>query len=398
MAPDQAAPVPAGWYPDPYSASELRWWDGQNWTDSVHPPVTPPAATPAAAPEPVVSAPTSPEPATPEPVTSAPVTPEPVTSAPVTPEPVTPVPAAPVPAAAEPAPLIEPAPTEVLPSRRELRARTAATADAHSGPAAAPTADAADAAASQPPATVPASAPAPSPAPDSAEPSSSNWLPGGAALGTGAAVSAAPTSGSAGQGLPAPASSSLLATPAASPVTEPAASGSGETGTAPAPNAWAREPVNAAIATDDLYSNAATRKATISGWFIAFMPLFTGILSIAAVKGAENYPRYIPATFEWWMLAGGVVVVLYLVTILLAVADRSKLDWAGYTRPAHWAWAVLTAPVYLLVRTIAVKRETGRNSALLWVWLVLAAALVGAWFAANYFVPELLAPYTLPFV
>src|SRR5690606_20928918 len=108
----------------------------------------------------------------------------------------------------------------------------------------------------------------------------------------------------------------------------------------------------------------------------------------------ENYPRYLP--FEWWMLVAGVLVLLYLVTLLLAVADRSKLDWAGYNRPAHWAWALLTAPVYLLVRTIAVKRETGRTSALLWVWLVLAAALVGAWFAADSFMPELLEPYTLP--
>lgn len=162
----------------------------------------------------------------------------------------------------------------------------------------------------------------------------------------------------------------------------------------PATSAWGQEPATVA-AVDDLYSTAATRKATTSGWFIAVMPLLAGILSVAAVKGAENYPRYLP--FEWWMLVAGVLVVLYLVTLLLAVADRSKLDWAGYNRPAHWAWALLTAPVYLLVRTIAAKRETGRNSALLWVWLILAAAIVGAWFAVNTFMPELLAPYTLPF-
>jgi hypothetical protein len=149
---------------------------------------------------------------------------------------------------------------------------------------------------------------------------------------------------------------------------------------------------------EELYSSTATRKSTASAWFIALMPLIAGILAIAAVKGAENYPRYVPAGLEWWMLAGGVVVVLYLVTLLLAVADRRKLDWAGYNRPAHWAWALLTAPVYLLVRTIAVKRETGRNSALLWVWVVLAAVLVGGWFAAHYLAPELIDGYALPFL
>ncbi|MCO5293762.1 MAG: hypothetical protein M9882_02485 [Homoserinimonas sp.] len=142
----------------------------------------------------------------------------------------------------------------------------------------------------------------------------------------------------------------------------------------------------------------ATRKSTTSGWFIALMPLIFALLAAAAVKGAENYPRYIPDSIPWWMLAVGVLAALYVVTIILAIADRSKLDWAGHRNPAHWAWALLTAPIYLLVRTISVKRETGRLSVLLIVWLLLAAALVGAWFAADYFMPELIEPYQLPFL
>lgn len=394
MAPDQAAPVPPGWYPDPYAVSELRWWDGQNWTDSVHPPAAAPqpAGAPAAS-EPAASvtpeaAPVEVAPIVPAPVEAAPVEAAPVEAAPVEAAPVEPAPAAPVPtvsvptpqiAGTEPATLVEPAHADGLPSRRELRARAGSAADS-SEPARAP--------------GVTATAPPAAPVPDSSEPSSFDWLPGGAALGTGVSVSAAAAQPAAEPTTPvappvSPTPSGLFATQAQPPTAaEPM----------PAANAWAQEPAAALPATDDLYTTAATRKATVSGWFIALMPLFAGILSIAAVKGAENYPRYIPATFEWWMLAGGVVVVLYLVTILLAVADRSKLDWAGYSRPAHWAWTLLTAPVYLLVRTIAVKRETGRNSALLWVWLLLAAALVGAWFAVNYFLPELLAPYTLPFL
>lgn len=128
------------------------------------------------------------------------------------------------------------------------------------------------------------------------------------------------------------------------------------------------------------------------------MPLLAGILSISVVKGQENYPRYVPAGIVWWMLVAAVIAVLYIVTVFLAIADRRKLDWAGYNQPAHWAWSLLTAPVYLLVRTISVKRETGRNSPLLWVWLVLTVALVGAWFAAGYFAPALIAGYVLPFL
>lgn len=388
MAPDQAAPVPAGWYPDPYAASELRWWDGVNWTDSVHPPVAPePPATPPVAPP---AEPQQPEPASQperEPAPQAAPEPAPAIVAPATPA-ATPVIEAP--------PVGAHSPIGPLPSRRELRARAATTEDDHSDAAgAAPTAP--PPAMPEPvpapalaPVPAPVSAPSPSPTPAPAQapaapPSAFDWLPDGAALGTGALAASTPASAAfAAPSAPGPSAPGPAAPPSAA-----------STGPVPATNAWVQEPASVAVV-DDLYRTAATRKATTSGWFIAVMPLIAGILSIAAVKGAENYPRYLP--FEWWMLVGGVLVVLYLVTLLLAVADRSKLDWAGYHRPAHWAWALLTAPVYLLVRTIAVKRETGRTSALLWVWLILAAALVGAWFAIQYLMPELLAPYTLPFL
>ena len=36
-APGQTAnPGPADWYPDPYGAAQLRYWDGATWTDQTH--------------------------------------------------------------------------------------------------------------------------------------------------------------------------------------------------------------------------------------------------------------------------------------------------------------------------------------------------------------------------
>jgi hypothetical protein len=36
--PTPATPGPADWYPDPYGAAQLRYWDGAVWTDHLHLP------------------------------------------------------------------------------------------------------------------------------------------------------------------------------------------------------------------------------------------------------------------------------------------------------------------------------------------------------------------------
>lgn len=40
----------AGWYPDPQNAANLRWWDGNTWTDTIQPSQTMPAPAPWSAP------------------------------------------------------------------------------------------------------------------------------------------------------------------------------------------------------------------------------------------------------------------------------------------------------------------------------------------------------------
>ncbi|MDF5757245.1 DUF2510 domain-containing protein [Spongiactinospora sp. TRM90649] len=43
--------TPAGWYPDPYGSPNLRWWDGNQWTDATHALESPPQPGPATGPQ-----------------------------------------------------------------------------------------------------------------------------------------------------------------------------------------------------------------------------------------------------------------------------------------------------------------------------------------------------------
>ena len=53
--------------------------------------------------------------------------------------------------------------------------------------------------------------------------------------------------------------------------------------------------------------------------------------------------------------------VIYLVSVLLAYFDWKRLGRDGYVRPFHWAWAFLSAPVYIIGRSVIVKRRSGRG-------------------------------------
>lgn len=103
--------VVPGWYSDPHDASQLRWWDGTQWTGHVAPAVPPVAAETTSVQEtaPVVEEPAQVE----EPVVAEPAVAESVVAEPVVAEAEQTV--APV---IEPFVATDPAP---LPSRRALR-------------------------------------------------------------------------------------------------------------------------------------------------------------------------------------------------------------------------------------------------------------------------------------
>jgi len=61
-------------------------------------------------------------------------------------------------------------------------------------------------------------------------------------------------------------------------------------------------------------------------------------------------------------------VVGYAIVVVLAAFDHRELTRRGVERPFHWAFAFLGI-VYMIGRTVVVKRRTGRGLAPLFVWI-----------------------------
>jgi len=110
-------------------------------------------------------------------------------------------------------------------------------------------------------------------------------------------------------------------------------------------------------------SNA--RVSTGPAWIIAMVPLIqlvVALLYLTAFGMAANLTVFI-----------AILAVPYLVVVALAFVDYRQLKAGGHARPAHWLWAFLSAPVYLIVRARTVIRETGHGIGPVLVWFGLAA-------------------------
>lgn len=123
---------------------------------------------------------------------------------------------------------------------------------------------------------------------------------------------------------------------------------------------------------------------TISVWLLTLTP-WLGAIAVFVVL----------ALFDAWSLpALGVLALPWLIGLLWAQQDSARLADLGHRRPAKAGWALLTAPVYLIVRTVRVRRDVGRGWPPLLVWCA-QAALVAAIVAALSLAPEALPAYAI---
>jgi hypothetical protein len=121
---------------------------------------------------------------------------------------------------------------------------------------------------------------------------------------------------------------------------------------------------------------------TVPAWLLTLLPIYMLLVGMMVLLGGTE-AAFAPVT------VGLVVGVPWVAGLVLAILDRRALRHGGMERPAHWLWALLGAPVYLLARLVATVREAGNGFGPVLTYLVLALVMAGAVIAVPGLVMEL---------
>ena len=105
-------------------------------------------------------------------------------------------------------------------------------------------------------------------------------------------------------------------------------------------------------------------------WIIALVPLLLLVLSLLLLLGFGS-------GLNMWVTPG-IALSFYIFVVVLAIIDRATLGRAGYEHRASWAWALLTAPIYLVVRSMSLAKVGSLGFAPLLVWAALGILQAGS--------------------
>ncbi|WP_258067916.1 DUF2510 domain-containing protein [Rathayibacter sp. AY1B5] len=117
-------------------------------------------------------------------------------------------------------------------------------------------------------------------------------------------------------------------------------------------------------------------------WVVVLLPLLSALSifllppsaivesSMASTYGPSSSMGMSPAYFLGLGVLQVVGFLLYAAEVVFAFLDWRQLKRAGVQRPFHWAWAFLVPPyVYVIGRSVVVKRVTGGGLLPLWIFL-----------------------------
>jgi hypothetical protein len=114
-------------------------------------------------------------------------------------------------------------------------------------------------------------------------------------------------------------------------------------------------------------------------WLVALLPLVTYIIlplwnpfaGLPQIRGSRDLQTLaIPLAFFGWAYFAFLIIswISYGLIVVFAWRDYRQLERVGVVRPFHWAWAFLSGLVYVIGRSVIVRRVApGRGFAPIWV-------------------------------
>ena len=139
-----------------------------------------------------------------------------------------------------------------------------------------------------------------------------------------------------------------------------------------------------------------TPSLTLHIWFVVGLPLLTSIalmfvdftgylkavisLSDSGSLSSGGYNSQFGSAISTFGASVLIVDVLgfvvYGLSVMFAYFDYRALAQRGYARPFHWAWTFLSGIVYVIGRTVVVRRRGGSEA--MWpVWGLIAVYAIG---------------------
>jgi len=107
---------------------------------------------------------------------------------------------------------------------------------------------------------------------------------------------------------------------------------------------------------------------------IALSPIVT--LVVAAVEIRRSVELLAPGSTGVqqgdYTLAMVVSLVVGIGLVVLSWLDRRTLRARGVERPFHWGWSILSVLIYLIGRSVVLRRRVGGSAAPLWLFLGLS--------------------------
>lgn len=111
-------------------------------------------------------------------------------------------------------------------------------------------------------------------------------------------------------------------------------------------------------------------------WLIVLIPLLSVLLLLfwdmdaymnSVLASADDpFAQY---TDPGYLLIQGTSWLIYALSVLFAFLDRRVLLQRGFDRPFHWAWTFLGSAVYVIGRSVIVRRRSGTGLLPIWVMI-----------------------------